>query len=51
MFKIRGINLYGGSITRRHLLSSVQANLVNFLLLIQGFNFDYKLIYKSFNAV
>lgn len=51
LFKINGIELYGGSGTRRHLLSTVQSNLVVFLLLIKKFNYNFNYIYKSFNAI
>jgi hypothetical protein len=42
------MNLYGGSGTRRHLLSSVQGRLVEFLLLVNNMNLDYEMIFNSF---
>lgn len=43
--------MYGGSGTRRHLMSTVQANLVSFFMLINNLDLDFSLIYKSFNAI
>ena len=50
LFKNYGIELYGGSDNRRHVISTVQANLVKFLMLMFNFNLDNKLIYNSYNA-
>lgn len=47
LFKTKGINLYGGSDSRRHILSTVEAKLMNFLLLINHFYIDYNAIYVS----
>ena len=49
LFNLLGITIYGGSNTRRHLLSTVQLSLVKFLELITNFNIDPKIIYNSFN--
>lgn len=51
LFKIYGINLYGGSNSRRHLLSTVQTKLVSFLMLLNDLAIDYNSIYKSFNEI
>lgn len=48
LFRSIGINIYGGSNTKRHLLSTVQSNLVKFLLLINNMYLDPDEIYKSF---
>ena len=49
LFNLLGITIYGGSNTRRHLLSTVQLSLVKFLELITNFNIDLKIIYNIFN--
>lgn len=49
LFKTAGISLYGGSGNKRHLLSTVQANLMRFLLFIDSFEIDYNLIFRSYN--
>lgn len=49
LFKLRGINLYGGSSSRRHLLSTVQARLTSFLFLLNDLQIDNNIIYRSFN--
>jgi hypothetical protein len=51
LFKLYGVELYGGSSNKRHLLSTVHVNLVNFLLLMNNNELDYNLIYKSFNSI
>ena len=51
LFKVKGVNVYGGSSNRRHLLSTVQAQLMSFLLLINDFSVDSDLVYRSFNDV
>ena len=51
LFKLKGINLYGGSSNRRHLLSTVQAQLTTFLLFLNDLNLDKNLIYNSFNEL
>ena len=48
VFKNLGISLYGGSSTRRHLLSTVQATLVKFLFLLNNYNLDKLAVYNSF---
>lgn len=48
LFKLKGINLYGGSSNRRHLLSTVQAQLTTFLLLLNDLKLNKHLIYHSF---
>lgn len=51
LFKLSGINLYGGSNNRRHLLSTVQIKLTTFLFLINNFEINNNLIYESFNNI
>lgn len=48
IFKIVQITIYGGSSSRRHLLSTVQSNLVSFLYLINDMYLDTSIIYDSF---
>jgi hypothetical protein len=49
MFKSINIQVYGGSGTKRHLLSTVQARLTGFLYLLNDMNIDKSIIYESFN--
>jgi hypothetical protein len=51
LLKNVGIEVYGGSGTRRHVISTVQANLVSFIMLLNNLDLDNSLIYKSFNAM
>lgn len=51
IFKIMDINIYGGTITRRHLLSTVELGLVKFLLLLHNMYIDPSVIFKSFNEL
>ena len=51
LLKNVGVEVYGGSGTRRHVLSTVQANLASFFMLLNNFVLDNNLIYKSFNAM
>lgn len=49
MFNSINIKVYGGSGTKRHLLSTVQAQLTGFLYLLNDMNIDKSIIYASFN--
>src|SRR5882762_9066847 len=49
LFRIMKISIYGGSITRRHILSTAQLNLVFFLQLLRSLYVDSNIIYESFN--
>lgn len=51
LLKNVGIEVYGGSGTRRHVMSTVQANLVSFFMLLNNLDLDNSLNYKSFNAM
>ena len=42
------ISIYGGNSSRRHLLSTVQSNLVKFLLLLNKLEIDPDLLYSNF---
>jgi len=46
MFKILNISIYSGSTSLRHLLSTVELNLVKFLQIIQNMLVDPDIIYK-----
>nr|YP_010697841.1 hypothetical protein P1S03_mgp04 [Porodaedalea chrysoloma]WCF76802.1 hypothetical protein [Porodaedalea chrysoloma] len=48
LFKSLNISIYGGSGSRRHLLSTVQSSLVKFLLLLDNMNLDPNIVYNSF---
>jgi hypothetical protein len=48
MFYANNLIIYGGSATKRHLLSTVQANLAGFLYLINNMNINNSLIHQSF---
>lgn len=50
LFRIVKISMYGGSITRRHILSTAQLNLVYFLHLLNGMYIDTNIIYQSYNS-
>jgi len=49
LLKTAGISIHGGIGTRRHILSTVQASLTSFLLLLNNFKIDYNQIYKNFS--
>ena len=51
LLKIVGVEVYCGSGTRRHVLSTVQANLASFFMLLNNFVLDNSLNYKSLNAM
>ena len=51
LFKLLNITIYGGSSTRRHLLSSVQLSLVKFMQLLNNNLVDPDIIYKSFSEM
>lgn len=50
MFYIKNIIVYGGSGSRRHLLSTVQSNLVRFISLLDNFNINNSMIHESFTT-
>jgi hypothetical protein len=48
LFKNMNISIYGGSSSRRHLLSTVHLNLVKFLDVLTNFQTSNDIIYRSF---
>jgi hypothetical protein len=50
MLRMNRIKLYGGSNTRKHILSTVQAKLSMFFLLLNDLRIDYNILYNSFNS-
>nr|YP_010041397.1 RNA polymerase [Pisolithus tinctorius]QPA36175.1 RNA polymerase [Pisolithus tinctorius] len=51
LFRTMNIIIYGGSSTKRHLLSTVQLNLVKFLQLLNNMSVEPDIIYKSFTEM
>ena len=49
LFKVNDIQLFGGTRTRRNMLSTVQVNLTKFLMLINDMDIDLSVIYKNYN--
>ena len=48
LFKLCGITIYGGSSSKRHLLSTVQKSLVMYLQLLNNMSIDPAIVYKSY---
>jgi hypothetical protein len=48
MFRICNFHISGGSNSKRHLISTNEINLIEFLFYLENFNVDFKMINKSF---
>nr|QWO71400.1 RNA polymerase [Lyophyllum semitale] len=48
LLKLSDLYISGGSSSKRHLISTVQVNLIEFLLALENFNIDLSIIYNSF---